>query len=424
MDFLFARFSPDKLKPYLKMAVHRFGILTNKKTNLIKQDKREIAELLRNGKEEKARIKVEHVIRQDFTIEAYEILELLCELVHERMRLIAHEQDCPADLKEAICTLIWSAQRTECPELTEVAKQFKLKYGKEFYERAMANWPLCVNDRVLHKLSIHPPTAYLIQQYLLRIAQEYQVDWTPTEVGLPEDEASTMPAPSGFSVPVAGGSGIVDPYYSAGSGGGGDGGRGGGGDKDNGGGGDGGGGIPTLEAFAVNPRPPPAYSPPGVSAVPVSGPAASESVVGNVGTPAADIPEVTVISATPQEPPPAIESQVPPAPTIPQPPASAPAAPVEEEHPVLPNLPSVPGMSGPGQAAAGGGGGSAGSLEEDMAARLERLTAPHGGHGGGSGDNGGGAVGLPPAAPGAESAPGKPSSDYEDLMARFNQLKS
>ena len=198
---------------------------------------------------------VEHVIRQDFTIEAYEILELLCELVHERMRLIVAEKECPIDLQEAVCTLIWwaetyrdtpencfvsdpfadprpllahsrSSPRTECPELEEVSKQFRLKYGKEFYERAVSNADFCVNDRVAQKLSVQPPTAFMvstqerrtltasvpseccspfpppivfispqIQQYLVNIAKEYQVDWTPTDTGLTEDELSTHAMP-------------------------------------------------------------------------------------------------------------------------------------------------------------------------------------------------------------------------------------
>jgi hypothetical protein len=45
--------------------------------------------------------------RQDFTIEAYEILELLCELIHERIRYLAQEQHCPNDMHEAICTLMY-----------------------------------------------------------------------------------------------------------------------------------------------------------------------------------------------------------------------------------------------------------------------------------------------------------------------------
>jgi vacuolar protein sorting-associated protein IST1 len=73
----------------------------------------------------KARIKVEHIIRSDYTIEAYEILELLCELLHERMKLLVANDTCPEDLDEAVSTLIYCADRTECPELTEISKQLK-----------------------------------------------------------------------------------------------------------------------------------------------------------------------------------------------------------------------------------------------------------------------------------------------------------
>ena len=45
------------------MAIHRFHLLNSKKTNHIKLQKKEIASLLAAGKEEKARIRVEHVIR-------------------------------------------------------------------------------------------------------------------------------------------------------------------------------------------------------------------------------------------------------------------------------------------------------------------------------------------------------------------------
>ena len=53
------------------------------------------------------------VIREDFTIEAYDILELHCELVAERMRLVASQKDVPPDMDQAISTLIWAADRAE-----------------------------------------------------------------------------------------------------------------------------------------------------------------------------------------------------------------------------------------------------------------------------------------------------------------------
>lgn len=39
-------------------------------------------------KEDRARIKVEHIIREDYLVEAYEILEMYCDLLLARFGLI------------------------------------------------------------------------------------------------------------------------------------------------------------------------------------------------------------------------------------------------------------------------------------------------------------------------------------------------
>ena len=91
------------------MSIQRLQIVKNKKINSVKTQKVEIAKILSEGKEEKARIKVEHIIRDDFLIEAYEILELLAELVHGRIKQITNSKDCPEDMREAVLSLIWAA---------------------------------------------------------------------------------------------------------------------------------------------------------------------------------------------------------------------------------------------------------------------------------------------------------------------------
>jgi hypothetical protein len=58
------------------------------------------------------------------------------------------------------------------PIVTLTPTPYSARYGKEFYERAEGNFRGCVNDRVVHKLSVSPPTAFLIQSYLSRIADE------------------------------------------------------------------------------------------------------------------------------------------------------------------------------------------------------------------------------------------------------------
>ena len=61
------------------MAVQRVLIITNKKKAVMSKNKKNIAKLLGENKEEKARIRTEAVIRDDFKLEALDILSLLCE---------------------------------------------------------------------------------------------------------------------------------------------------------------------------------------------------------------------------------------------------------------------------------------------------------------------------------------------------------
>ena len=210
--FFTQSFNGHKCKAQLKMATIRISQQTNKKTQLMKMQKREIAKLLADGKEEKARIKTEGIIREDFIMEAYEVLSLLCDLLHERMQLIQSLKGCPPDLRESVCTIIYAAARTEIPELMQVRKMFSLKYGKEFAESALMNENQVVNDRIVHKLGINPPNSFLVLQYMKEIASTHDVEWEPAE-DVPEGNlASPMAAPSGFSVQSGVGGGMENVY--------------------------------------------------------------------------------------------------------------------------------------------------------------------------------------------------------------------
>ena len=182
----------------------------NKKTALIQQQKREISKMLQcePPREEKARIRAEALIREDNCVEAYEILMLNCELLAERMKLLTSCKECPPDLVSSIATLMWASDRVDIAELGFIKKQFRSKYGKEFEERAMNNVGGVLNDRVVSKLSVQPPAAYLVQVYLERICEEMGVKWSPQVRIAPEQMAQPMAAPVGFSVQVAGASGL------------------------------------------------------------------------------------------------------------------------------------------------------------------------------------------------------------------------
>jgi len=187
-------FQEHKIKPYLKMAVQRIQLANNKKTTALKHQKREIAMLLEQGKVEKARIKVEHVIRDDFAIEAREIMELMCELLHERVRQISSCKTCPPSLVEAVCSLCWAVDNCDIAELTKVRTQLRRK----FKDLATASKKGAgVNQRLQNKLTYRPPSAELVTRYLAAIAQAYDVAWvlpaapTPTIPTIPRAPTAT-----------------------------------------------------------------------------------------------------------------------------------------------------------------------------------------------------------------------------------------
>lgn len=52
-----------KLKTHLRLAINRLKLLEKKKTELAQKARKEIAEYIASGKSERAKIRVEHIIR-------------------------------------------------------------------------------------------------------------------------------------------------------------------------------------------------------------------------------------------------------------------------------------------------------------------------------------------------------------------------
>ncbi|KAJ1693025.1 hypothetical protein LUZ63_009723 [Rhynchospora breviuscula] len=181
---LFLRsFNPSKCKAEAKMATARIKLLRNKREAQIRQMRRDIAKLLESGQEDIARIRVEHVIREQNIMAANEIVELFCELIVVRLPIIAKERQCPVDLKEGISSLIYAAPRcSELPELLRIRDIFEKKYGKDFVTAAAElRTDSGVNRHLIEKLSVKKPTGEIKLKVMKAIAKEYQVDWDMTE---------------------------------------------------------------------------------------------------------------------------------------------------------------------------------------------------------------------------------------------------
>ncbi|KAF2157925.1 DUF292-domain-containing protein [Myriangium duriaei CBS 260.36] len=166
----------NKLKVQLKLSISRLRMVQQKDSAIAKQQRRSMAQLLEQGKDESARIRVENIIRSDLTTELLEILELYCELLLARAGLL-EGKECDPGLEEAVQSLIYAAPRTEVKELHTVRNLLAEKFGKEYALAAAENKDGKVAPRVLDRLRVEPPKLELVDAYLRTIAEAYGVQW-------------------------------------------------------------------------------------------------------------------------------------------------------------------------------------------------------------------------------------------------------
>ncbi|XP_048829007.1 IST1 homolog [Brienomyrus brachyistius] len=206
-------FKADRLKVNLRLVINRLKLLEKKKTELAQKARKEIADYLSSGKDERARIRVEHIIREDYLVEGMEILELHCDLLLARFGLIQSMKELDPGLQEAVSTLIWAAPRlqSEVTELKTVSDQLCAKYSKEYGKLCRTNQIGTVNSRLIHKLSVEAPPKILVERYLIEIAKNYNVPYEPDAMVDPEvcaaEEADLIDVKDDFKKPGGGGGG-------------------------------------------------------------------------------------------------------------------------------------------------------------------------------------------------------------------------
>ncbi|KNA17396.1 hypothetical protein SOVF_079660 [Spinacia oleracea] len=183
LDSFFAKgFKGSKCKTLLKLSIPRIKLLRNRREAHIKQMRKDIAKLLETGQEATARIRVEHIVREENMMAAQEIIELFCELIAVRLPIIESQRECPLDLKEAISSICFAAPRcADLPELLQVQMSFASKYGKEFVAAATELMPDCgVNRQLVELLSVRAPSPEKKLKLLKEIADEHELEWDPS----------------------------------------------------------------------------------------------------------------------------------------------------------------------------------------------------------------------------------------------------
>ncbi|XP_011189444.2 IST1 homolog isoform X1 [Zeugodacus cucurbitae] len=182
-----------KLKTNLRLALNRLKLLEKKKAELAQKARKEIADYLATGKTERARIRVEHIIREDYLVEAMEIIEMYCDLVLARFGLITQMKELDDGIAEAVSSLVWVCPRlqSDVAELKVISDIFITKYGPQFAEHSRtATGEHHVSGKLMNKLQLQAPPKLLVEKYLIEIAKNYNIEYEPDPQVMQEENTN------------------------------------------------------------------------------------------------------------------------------------------------------------------------------------------------------------------------------------------
>lgn len=179
-----------KLKTNLRLAINRLKLLEKKKTELAQKARKEIADYLAAGKIERAKIRVEHIIREDYMVESMEIVEMYCDLLLARYGLIQQMKTLDEGLAEPISSLIWVAPRlqTDVAELKVISEQLTAKYGRPYTDACREEAVTSISEKLKHKMSVQSPPKILVEKYLIEIAKNYNIEYEPDPQVMKDDQ--------------------------------------------------------------------------------------------------------------------------------------------------------------------------------------------------------------------------------------------
>ncbi|XP_023014171.2 increased sodium tolerance 1-like protein isoform X2 [Leptinotarsa decemlineata] len=169
-----------KLKTNLRLAMSRLKLLQKKKLELIEKSRKEIADYILAGKYERAKVRVEYIVREDYLVEALEIVEMYCDLLLARFGLISNMKELDGGISEAVSSLIWIAPRlSDVQELKVISDLLESKYGPSFAEACRVESIQSISTKLKHRMSIQSPPKLLVEKYMIEIARSYNLDYEP-----------------------------------------------------------------------------------------------------------------------------------------------------------------------------------------------------------------------------------------------------
>lgn len=184
----------NKLKTNLRLAISRLKLLEKKKTELNQKAKKEVADYLAAGKVERAKIRVEYCIREDYLVEGMEMTELYCDMILARFGIIEQSKELEAGLAESISSVIWVTPQlaTEVAELKVICDQLTRKFGKPYAMACQSKEVSTISERLIHKMSVQAPPKVMVEKYLVEIANNYNIEYEPDPQVMSDSQCESL----------------------------------------------------------------------------------------------------------------------------------------------------------------------------------------------------------------------------------------
>jgi len=185
------------LKTVLQVTKARLDVREKKKTELVAKERYTVADYVRNNKVPRARIAVEHLVREDYKIEAMDRVEAYVDTLLMRMQLI---KDRPKNgavdpaIEQPLANVLWAAPflTQDIPELGQVTAMFKKHFGPEYVTMCEQNKLGMVDVDLLRCLSCDLIPKLLIEKYLVEICRSQNVPFEPDQTIMAQDEFWTI----------------------------------------------------------------------------------------------------------------------------------------------------------------------------------------------------------------------------------------
>ena len=167
----------ERLKTLLSAAKARCTQQKNKSVGLIQKKEQEIIKSLQLNRLEDAKAKMNNLLADEDRIKVYENLNTIFEILKEKCTRIISNDECPADIRAQLDTVLYASIRLEIEELKQFHDLIIQKYGEAYVTKAKNNEDKLVNKNIEERLRSTVFSEVMVKQRLKQLCIKKNINF-------------------------------------------------------------------------------------------------------------------------------------------------------------------------------------------------------------------------------------------------------